>query len=69
MSGITLCMMDMTMNRYKELNQGFGKQIYKQINPADNRTEVFKEYRGHKGGNNQFYIQTEFQKPMLYDLR
>lgn len=44
-SGIVLCMVDMTMNKYKD--QEFGKQIYKQINPVDNRIEVLKEHRGH----------------------
>ena len=43
--GIVLCMVDMTMNKYKD--QEFGKQLYKQINPVDNRIEVLKEHRGH----------------------
>lgn len=50
--GIVLCMVDMTMNKYKD--QEFGKQIYKQINPVDNRIEgPERTQRAYKGGNNQ----------------
>lgn len=67
-SGIPLCIVDMTMNKTQRAQVRIWK-TYKQINPEDDRIKVFKECKGHKGGNNQFYTQTKFCKPMLCDLR